>query len=145
MCFVGRSQPPSKLFLNWTLLPQRTRYPLKAPVNTKATVRWSRSHHLARVSQRQQCLYRRARSSPGWLKILSADITQGPGTSGTTDEQDDGGVECSAAHAMLMRFATSEDKLDVVSQALEYGCVSKSGGGCKVRNEVIWKAIDDVT
>ena len=75
----------------------------------------------------------------------SADITQGLGTGGTTDEQDDGGVECSVAHAMLMRFATSEDKLDVVSQALEYGCIGKSGGGCKVRNEVLWKAIDDVT
>ena len=75
----------------------------------------------------------------------SADITHGLGTGGATDEQDDGGVECSTAHAMLMRFATSEDKLDVVSQALEYGCVGKSGGGCKVRNEVIWKAMNDVT
>jgi hypothetical protein len=42
-------------------------------------------------------------------------------------------------------FALSEEKLDVVSQALEYGCVGKSGGGCKVRNEVIWKVMDDVT
>lgn len=75
----------------------------------------------------------------------SADITQNHGTGGTTDEQDDGGVECSTAHAMLMRFAISEDKLAVVSQALEYGCVGKSDGGCKVRNEVIWKAMDDVT
>ena len=33
----------------------------------------------------------------------------------------------------------------MVSQALEYGCVGKSGGGCKLRNEVIWKAMDDVT
>jgi hypothetical protein len=75
----------------------------------------------------------------------SADITQGCGTGGTTDEQDDGGVECSTAHAMLMRFATSEDKLAVVSRALEYGCVGKSDGGCKMRNEFIWKAMDDVT
>jgi hypothetical protein len=74
-----------------------------------------------------------------------ADITQGFSAGGTADEQDDGGVECSTAHAMLMRFATSEDKLNVVSQALEYGCVGKSGGGCKVRNEVIWKAMDEVT
>jgi hypothetical protein len=75
----------------------------------------------------------------------SADITQGRGTGGITDEQDDEGVECSTAHAMLMRFATSEDKLAVVSQALEYGCVGKSDGGCKVRNEFIWQAMDDVT
>ena len=46
---------------------------------------------------------------------------------------------------MLMRFAISEEKLDVVSQALESGCVGKPGGGCKVRNEVIWKAMDHVT
>jgi len=75
----------------------------------------------------------------------STDITQTLDTGDTTDEQDDGGVECSKAHAMLMRFAISEEKLDVVSQALQYGCVGKAGGGCKVRNEVIWKAIDDVT
>jgi hypothetical protein len=75
----------------------------------------------------------------------SADITQSPGTGGIIDERDDEGVECSTAHAMLMQFATSEDKLDVVSKALEYGCVGKSDGGCKVRNEVIWKAMDEVT
>jgi hypothetical protein len=78
-------------------------------------------------------------------KDPSADITQGLGTGGATDEQDDGGVECSIAHTMLMRFATSEDRLEVVSQALEYGCVAKPGGGCKVRNEAIWKAMDEVT
>ena len=76
----------------------------------------------------------------------SADITQSViSTGGTTDEQDDGGVECYTAHAMLMRLAASEDKLDMVSRALEYGCVGKPGGGCKVRNDVIWKAMDDVT
>ena len=46
---------------------------------------------------------------------------------------------------MLMQFATTEEKLDVISQALEQGCVKKAGGGCKVRNEALWKAIDDVT
>jgi hypothetical protein len=46
---------------------------------------------------------------------------------------------------MLMRFAVSEAKLDLISQALERGCVKKASGGCKVRNEDIWKAIDDVT
>ncbi|KAH6668734.1 hypothetical protein B0J14DRAFT_149449 [Halenospora varia] len=79
----------------------------------------------------------------------SLDITQTP-TSTTANPpltQDDvnGGVECHQAHAMLMQFATSEEKLDVISQALERGCVGKKGGGCKVRNEEIWKAIDDVT
>jgi hypothetical protein len=44
-----------------------------------------------------------------------------------------------------MQFATTEEKLDVISETLERGCVKRAGGGCKVRNESIWKAIDDVT
>jgi hypothetical protein len=74
MCIVRRSEP----LLNWTLLPQRTGYPLKALVNTKAIVRRSRSHHLAKASQRQQCLYRRVRSSPGWLKIQAQISPKAP-------------------------------------------------------------------
>lgn len=46
---------------------------------------------------------------------------------------------------MLMQLATTEQKLDVVSQALERVCVRKAGGGCKVWNEALWKAIDEVT
>jgi hypothetical protein len=59
----------------------------------------------------------------------SADITQPIAKDDDTDEQENGGVECSKAHAMLMQFATTEEKLDVVSQALERGCVGKKGGG----------------
>jgi hypothetical protein len=125
--------------------------PPEDPLPTQSSCEYKSDSQMVEIAPSCQSLTTSAMSLPP-CKVLtrlaedpSADITQGPGTSGTTDEQDDGGVECSAAHAMLMRFATSEDKLDVVSQALEYGCVSKSGGGCKVRNEVIWKAIDDVT
>lgn len=60
-------------------------------------------------------------------------------------DHENGGVECSKAHAMLMQLATTEQKLDVVSQALERVCVRKAGGGCKVWNEALWKAIDEVT
>lgn len=76
----------------------------------------------------------------------SADITQ-LNTAGWDpgDQEENGGVECSKAHNMLMQFATTEAKLDVISQALEQGCVKKAGGGCKVRNEALWKAMDDVT
>jgi hypothetical protein len=75
----------------------------------------------------------------------SADVTQ-PNTEGwSPGDQENGGVECSKAHNMLMQFATTEAKLDAISQTLEQGCVKKAGGGCKVRNEAIWKAIDDVT
>lgn len=74
-----------------------------------------------------------------------ADVRQ-PSTEGENlDDQENGGVECSKAHNMLMQFATTEEKLDIISQALEQGCVGKASGGCKVRNEAIWKAIDDVT
>ena len=47
---------------------------------------------------------------------------------------------------MLMQFATTEAKLDTIAHALESGCVPNKGpgGGCKVRNEVVWKALDDV-
>lgn len=69
MYIVRRSQHPSKPLGDWTLLPQRTGYQFKALVNTKAIVRWSRLNHLAKVSQRQQYPYHRARSLPGWLKI----------------------------------------------------------------------------
>jgi hypothetical protein len=74
----------------------------------------------------------------------TADITQPIGKDDDTDEQEIGGVECSKAHAMLMQFATTEEKLEVVSQALERGCVGKKSGGCKVRNEAVWKAMDEV-
>ncbi|PVH77933.1 hypothetical protein DL98DRAFT_573486 [Cadophora sp. DSE1049] len=74
-----------------------------------------------------------------------ADVTQPIIEGGDPEVQEIGGVECHKAHNMLMQFATTEEKLDVISQALEQGCVKKAGGGCKVRNEALWKAIDDVT
>lgn len=75
----------------------------------------------------------------------SADVTQ-PSLGGQNPADDEtGGVECSKAHKMLMQYATSEEKIDIISQALESGCTKKAGGGCKVRNEAIWKAIDEVT
>jgi hypothetical protein len=78
-------------------------------------------------------------------KNPGTDVTQPFVLDDNVDDQESGGIECSNAHAMLMQFATNEEKLEVISEALERGCVGKKGGGCKVRNEVIWKAIDDVT
>ena len=75
----------------------------------------------------------------------SADITQSAPTEDENNTSENDGVECSKAHTMLMQFATTESKLDIISQALERGCVGKEGGGCKVRNEAIWKAMDEVT
>jgi hypothetical protein len=60
-------------------------------------------------------------------------------------EADDDGVECSRARDMLMRFATTEEKLDVVASALEEGCVrNRSGGGCHVKNGALWKTLDRI-
>lgn len=75
----------------------------------------------------------------------SSDITQIVETGEQSDDQDADGVECSKAHNMLMQFATSEEKLNTISRMLEGGCVGKKDGGCKVRNEVIWRAIDETT
>jgi hypothetical protein len=46
-----------------------------------------------------------------------------------------------------MQFGTTEEKLDKISQALEEGCRVNKGPncGCRVRNEIIWKAIDDLS
>jgi hypothetical protein len=57
------------------------------------------------------------------------------------------GVECSKAYRMLMQFGTTEEKLDKISQALEEGCTVNEGpyGGCRVRNTIIWRAIDDLS
>ncbi|KAK4209230.1 hypothetical protein QBC37DRAFT_324312 [Rhypophila decipiens] len=52
------------------------------------------------------------------------------------------GVECKEAYEMLMRYATSEDKMDYVARALETGCTSTGKGSCAVKKKVIWEALD---
>ncbi len=77
----------------------------------------------------------------------SADITQMPVKTDSKAISCNGdGVECSSAYRMLMQYATSEEKLDTISRALEGGCTANKGpgGGCRVQNKVIWKALDDV-
>jgi hypothetical protein len=75
---------------------------------------------------------------------LNADIAgerDGVGEVLVTTEK--GGVECSRAYKMLKGFATTEAKLDAIAQTLEKGC-EKTKDGCRVRNENIWKALDQV-
>ncbi|KAH6988623.1 hypothetical protein EDB80DRAFT_172900 [Ilyonectria destructans] len=52
------------------------------------------------------------------------------------------GVECAKAYEMLMRFATSEEKIDDVAKALENGCTSNGQGGCAVKKKAIWQVLD---
>lgn len=56
----------------------------------------------------------------------------------------EGGVTCESAYKLLMRYATSEEKLNALAHALEDGCVPSSDGGCKVKNEKISEALLDI-
>lgn len=92
-------------------------------------------------------------SSPPPCKILTilagnpgADITQLPApTNGDGACEEPDGVECLRAREVLMSYATSEKKLDEISQTLEKSCVkNKSGGGCHVKKDVLWSALDRI-
>jgi hypothetical protein len=75
-----------------------------------------------------------------------ADITQVPVLSARTDPGQgtahDGDVECGKAYEMLIKYATSEEKMDYIARALEGGCRSTGKGGCAVKKAVIWDALD---
>lgn len=61
----------------------------------------------------------------------------------TAQGREEGDVECGRAYEMLMRYATSEEKMDRVARALEAGCVSTGQhGGCAVKKKAIWEALD---
>ncbi|KAL8367169.1 hypothetical protein RB599_010257 [Gaeumannomyces hyphopodioides] len=72
------------------------------------------------------------------------DITHlPPAINGETGCKETDSVECLRAREMLMVYADSEHKLDDVCRTLEQGCVkNKSGGGCHVKNDVMWRALD---
>jgi hypothetical protein len=50
------------------------------------------------------------------------------------------------SYRMLMRYATTEPKLDTIAHVLEEGCMptAEPGKGCRVLNKTIWKALDDI-
>ncbi|KAH6620866.1 hypothetical protein B0J18DRAFT_209754 [Chaetomium sp. MPI-SDFR-AT-0129] len=77
----------------------------------------------------------------------TADITQVPALPSSVDPPQgtvhgEGDVECGKAYEMLMRYATSEEKMDYVARALETGCSSTGKGACAVKKKVIWEALD---
>ncbi|KAL2128818.1 hypothetical protein VTI74DRAFT_8598 [Chaetomium olivicolor] len=77
----------------------------------------------------------------------SADITQVTAYPSSVDPLQgivhrEGDVECGKAYEMLMRYATSEEKMDYVARALETGCTSNGQGACAVKKKVIWEALD---
>ncbi|KAK4168215.1 hypothetical protein QBC43DRAFT_116016 [Cladorrhinum sp. PSN259] len=77
----------------------------------------------------------------------SADITQVTADPSSADPlqgtvHSEGDVECGKAYEMLMRYATSEEKMDYVARALETGCTPTGQGACAVKKKVIWEALD---
>jgi hypothetical protein len=79
----------------------------------------------------------------------ATDITQVLVPQGSVDPLQDathheGDVECGKAYEMLMRYATSEEKMDTIAQALEGGCTSTGKGRCVVKKNTIWEALDSM-
>ncbi|KAH7359795.1 hypothetical protein BKA66DRAFT_472074 [Pyrenochaeta sp. MPI-SDFR-AT-0127] len=53
------------------------------------------------------------------------------------------GIECYTAYKMLLQYATSEKSMDRIATALESGCTPSAAGGCKVKQSVVWAALDE--
>lgn len=72
--------------------------------------------------------------------ILAAPAPEPDSTTTTAED----GLPCESAYKLLMRYATSDEKLDALARTLESGCVPNSKGGCKVRNETVSQALLDI-
>ena len=62
---------------------------------------------------------------------------------GQKGDSAEGGLSCESAYKLLMRYATSDEKIEALARSLEEGCVPNSGGGCKVKNETLAQALLD--
>ncbi|KAM7215266.1 hypothetical protein V8F06_009317 [Rhypophila decipiens] len=122
---------------------------LDAPMATRATA----SNDASPTPETRGCATPSADLGP--CKLLSrlaenpqSDITQLTAHQDSADALGDRpaeteeGVECKEAYEMLMRYATTEDRMDYVARALETGCTSTGKGGCAVKKKVIWEALD---
>lgn len=61
-----------------------------------------------------------------------------------TADSAEGGLPCESAYKLLMRYATSEEKMEALARSLEGGCVPNSDGGCKVKNETLSQTLLDI-
>jgi hypothetical protein len=77
--------------------------------------------------------------------LTQISISSGESTDANGEDKPGDGVECSKAYRMLIQYATTEEKLETVALALEEGCVKSPGGGCKVPNDAMYKALDELT
>lgn len=75
----------------------------------------------------------------------SADITHistlAKGTNGLDERE---GVECSRAYQTLMPYGTTVAKLDNITLTLETGCRKNSSGGCSIRKDYMYRALDEL-
>lgn len=91
-------------------------------------------------------------SQAGTVQLMSrlaenpiTDLTQIEVSDPQLEDNDADGIECSQAYKLVVQFATTEERLDTISQALESGCTKSSNGGCKVRHEAFLSAMDKVS
>jgi hypothetical protein len=101
-----------------TLKPATAPCRLLAPATDNATADFMQSPALSRVEQ----------------QIHNGD---------ELETHSHGGIECSTAYKTLMQYATSQDKMDRITAALDYGCTPDGAGGCKVKSNVMWKILDE--
>ncbi|KAK4232980.1 hypothetical protein C8A03DRAFT_48321 [Achaetomium macrosporum] len=140
--------------------PSSTNEPVVAPGSHKspdsdaemATCPTPAKSEAPAATQAETCASRGGGFGP--CKLLSllaenpaADITQVTAHPSSVDPlqgtvHSEGDVECGKAYEMLMRYATSEEKMDYVARALETGCTSTGQGACAVKKNVIWEALD---
>ena len=160
---VGRRNTINKeieVAVNTPETPPSKEQPAIAPVSHKGTDSDSEmttcptlsTSEAPAATQEETCASRDGRVGPCRLLSLlaedpTADITQVTAHPHPADPPPDtahgeGDVECGKAYEMLMRYATSEEKMDYIARALEAGCTSTGQGACAVKKKVVWEALD---
>lgn len=90
--------------------------------------------------KRTSCLLTRLAVNPGSdVLTISAAVE-----SEQKADSAEGGLSCESAYKLLMRYATSEEKIKSLARSLEEGCVPNLGDGCKVKNEMVSQALLDI-
>ncbi|KAF2623817.1 hypothetical protein BU25DRAFT_349156 [Macroventuria anomochaeta] len=73
---------------------------------------------------------------------LSVQSEDQPCETNVSQNYGSNGIECSTAYRMLIQHATSGEKMDRIAAALESGCMPSATGGCRVKESVVWRTLD---
>ncbi|CAM1502790.1 Fc.00g075660.m01.CDS01 [Cosmosporella sp. VM-42] len=115
-----------------------------APLTSEAPTTAQVKTHTCHDEQTMPCkLLSRLAENPA-TDITQISVPPGPVNPPQDAPYHGGDVECGKAHEMLMRYATSEEKMDSIARALEGGCTSTGKGGCVVKKNAIWEALDSM-